>query len=105
MLPLGAAEFAAEFGLVAELSELLDAVEFAAEFGSVAELAEPLIGPEGEMVPLLPTAAPALPGLGALFGAMAPLELPVVELLLPESWANTTGAKAATDNAKPAPSK
>jgi hypothetical protein len=104
-LPLGAAELAAEFGLVAELSVPLDAAEFAAEFWSVGELAEPLIGPEGEVVPPLPAAEPALLGFAALLGAMLLLELLVVEPLVPESWANTAGAKAATDNAKPAPSK
>ena len=81
---------------------------FAAELGLAAELSEPLTGPEGEVIPpllpLLSVAAPLL-GLAALFGAMLPLELPAVEPLEPESWANAAGAKAATDSAKPAPSK
>jgi hypothetical protein len=78
---------------------------FAAEFGLVAELSEPLTGPEGEVIPPLLSVAAPLPGLAALFGAMLPLELPAVEPLVPESCANAAGAKAVTDNAKPAPSK
>jgi hypothetical protein len=90
----------------------LDVAELPAEFGLVAELTEPLTGPEGEvMPPLLSVAAPLLSvaaplfGLAALLGAMLLLELPAVGPLVPESWANATGAKATTDNAKPAPSK
>ncbi len=83
----------------------LEVAGFAAELGLVAELSEPLTGPEGEVIPpLLLVAAPLL-GLAALFGAMLLLELPAVEPLVPESWANAAGAKAVTDNAKPAPSK
>jgi len=80
-------------------------VEFAAALGLAAELSEPLIGPEGVVIPLLLLAEALLPGVAAVFGAMLLLELLVVEPLVPESWANATGAKAATDNAKPAPSK
>ena len=83
----------------------LGAVGFAAAVGLAAELSEPLTGPEGEVIPpLLSVAAPLL-GLVALFGATLLLELPAVEPLAPESWAKAAGAKAATDNAKPAPSK
>jgi len=82
-----------------------DFAEFAAEFGSVAELSEPLDDAEGDVIPPLLLAAAALLGVAALFGAMLLFELPVVEPLLPESWANAAGAKDATDNAKPAPSK
>jgi len=101
----GLAEFAAELGLVAELSEPLADAEFEAEFGLAAELSEPLIGPDGVVIPLLLLAAAPPPGVAAMFGAMPLLELPVVEPLVSELWANAAGAKAATDNAKPAPSK
>jgi hypothetical protein len=110
-LPLEGAEFAAAFGVVAELSEPLEVAELAAEAGLAAELSEAFAGfegfagTEGEVVPPLLAAEPSLPGLAALFGAIALLELPVVELLVPESWANAIGAKAARVNAKPAPSK
>ena len=83
------------------MSVLSDAAEFVAELDSVVELAESLIGPEGAVVPPLLTAAPASLGFDALFGAM----LLVAEPLVLEFWANTIGAKAATDNANPAPSK
>jgi hypothetical protein len=83
----------------------LDVAELPAEFGLVAELAEPLTGPEGEVMPPLLSVAAPLFGLAALLGAMLLFELPAVGPLVPESWANATGAKAATDNAKPAPSK
>jgi hypothetical protein len=114
VLPLEGAEFAAAFGVVAELSEPLEVAELAAEGGLAAELSEPFAGTEGEVIPPLLAAELSLPGLDALFGAiplpelpgaMALVELPVVELLVPESWANAIGAKAATVNAKPAPSK
>lgn len=84
-------------------------------FGLVAELSEPLTGPEGE-VALLSVAEPGLlallllvaePLLGfvALLDPILLLELPAVEP--PESvlWAKAAGANAATDNARPAPSK
>ena len=115
MLPPDFAEFAAEFGSVAELSEPLDDAEgdvipplllaAAALLGVAAELSEPLTGAEGEVIPPLLLAVAALLGLAALFGAMLLFALPVVEPLVPESWANAAGAKDATDNAKPAPSK
>jgi hypothetical protein len=104
-LPLEGAAFAAVFGVVAELSEPLEVAELAAEAGLAAELSEAFAGSEGEVVPPLLAAGTSLPGLAALFGARALLELPAVELLVPESWANAIGAKAATVNAKPAPSK
>jgi hypothetical protein len=81
------------------------------EFGLVAELSEPLTGPEGEVIPLpLSVAEPLsaaepLPGLVALFDPMLPAELPTVEPLLPALCAKAAGAKAATDNARPAPTK
>jgi hypothetical protein len=100
VLPLDVAEFAVEFGL-AELSVPLDDAELAAEFGSSAELSEPPFGPEGAVIPALLLAAAPLLGVTALFGAV----LPLVEPMVPGSWANATGARAATDNAKPAPSK
>ncbi len=76
------------------------------EFGLVAELFDPLTGPAGEVIPLLLSVVAPLLGPAALFGAMLLVELPAVELLAPPvSWANAAGAKAATDNAKPAPRK
>jgi hypothetical protein len=105
VLSLDVAEFAAEFGSAVELSEPLDDAELAAEFGLAAELSEPPFGPEGAAIPVLLLAAAPLLGVTSLFGAVPVLELPVVEPMVPEFWANATGAKAATDNAKPAPSK
>jgi hypothetical protein len=55
------------------------------------------------MLPLLSVAEPLL-GLVALFDPMVLLELPAVEPVALESWANAAGAKAATDNARLAPS-
>ncbi len=78
---------------MAELPEALAESE-----GEVAE-------PEGEVIPVLLPAGVVLLGFDMPFGAAAVLELPVVEPLVPELWANAIGAKAATDNAKPAPSK
>jgi hypothetical protein len=86
------------------------------EFGLVAELSEPLTGPEGEVAllslgePLLGLAALLLfvaepPGFIALFDPMLPLELPAVELPLSVLWAKAAGANAATDKARPAPSR
>jgi hypothetical protein len=87
----------------------LDVAGSVAEF--VAELSAPLTGPEGEVIPLLLSVA-ALPlgfamllGFVALFGVMLLLELPAVVPLAPASWANAAGANAATDNARPTPSK
>ena len=77
----------------------------AAEGGSAAELSEPLTGAEGEVIAPLLSVAPPLLGLASPFGAVLLLALPVVEPPAPVSWPNATGAKAATDNAKPAPSK
>jgi hypothetical protein len=77
----------------------------AAEFGLAAELAEPLTGPEGEVALLPLSVAEPLLGLVALFDPMLLLELPAVEPVAPESWANAIGANAATDRARPAPSK
>jgi hypothetical protein len=82
-----------------------DVAGLAAEFALAAELSALLTGPEGAVIPPLLSVAAPLPGLTALLGAMLLLELPAVELLVPESWAKAAGAKAATDNAKPAPSK
>jgi len=65
----------------------VDDAEFAAEFELVAALPEPLIGPSGVIIPLL-LAAAALLGVVTLFSAMLLLELPVVEPLLLEFWAN-----------------
>jgi hypothetical protein len=75
----------------------------AAEGGSAAELPEPLAGAEGEVIAPLLLVAPPLLGLASVFGVVLLLEVLVVEP--PVSWPNATGAKAATDNAKPAPSK
>jgi hypothetical protein len=78
----------------------------------VAEVSEPLTGPDGEVVPLLLSVAEALfsvtgppVGLIALSDATLVLELSADEPLLPALWAKDAGAKAATDNARPAPSK
>jgi len=80
----------------------------AAELGLAAF--EPLIGPDGLVIPPLSVVL----GLAALLGfalpalgAMLLLELPPAPGLvaLPLSWAKTAGAKAATDNANPAPRK
>jgi hypothetical protein len=81
----------------------LGAEGLAAAFGLVAEDPEPLTGPEGEVALLLSAAEPLL-GLVALLEPML-LGLLAVEPLAPESWAKTAGAKAATDSAKPAPTK
>ena len=108
---LGFVAFAAEFGAVVEFSELLEVAELA-ESGLVAELPEALVEsegevaePEGEVVALLLSAGAVLLGFDMPFGGTAVLELPVVEPLVPALWANAIGAKAATDNAKPAPTK
>ncbi len=82
----------------------LEADGLSAEFGLVAELFEALIGPEGEVAARLLSVAEPVLGLVALFDPML-LELPAVEPLAPESWAKTVGMKAATNNARPAPSK
>jgi hypothetical protein len=92
-----------EPGLVLLEPILPDSDGLGAEFGLAAELSVPLTGPEGE-VALLSVAEPLL-GLVAALEPMLLLELPAVEPLAPESWAKAAGAKAATDNAKPAPSK
>ncbi|MBV8775405.1 MAG: hypothetical protein JO166_24190 [Deltaproteobacteria bacterium] len=86
------------------------------ELGLVAELPEPLIGPEGEVALLsvaeplgfvavsLLVADPAL-GLVALVDPMLLLEPPAAEPLPPAPCAKAAGANAATDRARPAPSK
>lgn len=78
----------------------------AAELGLVAELSEPLTGPEGEVAPV-PLSVALLPlGLVALLDPMLPLLLlPAVVPLPPAApaCAKAAGAKAATDNARPAP--
>jgi hypothetical protein len=78
----------------------------AAEFGLVAELSEPLTGPEGEVASLSVAELPF--GLVALLlGLVALLDpmLPAVEPELPALCAKAAGAKAATDKASPAPNK
>jgi hypothetical protein len=68
----------------------LDAEGLADEFGLVAVVSEPLTGPEGDVIPLLLSAAEALswvpeplPGLVALSDATLVLELSAVEPLVP----------------------
>jgi hypothetical protein len=96
--------FGADCGLAAAFSEPLEVAELAPEPASGVAASLLLAGAEGVVTPELSFAEVPLLGPAASFGAIVALELPVVEPLVPESWANA-GAKAANDNAKPAPSK
>ena len=83
------------------LAPMLSVDGLADEFGLAAEVSEPLTAPEGEVAPLRLSVMEPVLGLVALLEPMSW----AVEPLLPALWAKAAGAKAATDNASPAPNK